>query len=235
MSENRFQSKIHHIRLLFKNAIDWIGGHSDGILYYTILLFALLILGTAAYRYRGIEPTDVEAAPVVQTSVEENTDMYLSSLPASLFGENREIPVWPVSEADIVCGYQTDGLIWSEDLQQWQTHEATDFSANAGEAVFAVLDGVVSEAYSDSLYGNTVIIDHGNGRVISYSSLSTLNLISVGQKVKKGEAISAAGECIAEHSTGIHVHIEYFLNGKRMDFEQFMKEETGNIADPLQD
>jgi len=83
MSENRLQSKFHHIRLLFKNAIDWIGGHSDGILYYTILLFALLILGTAAYRYRGIEPTDAEAASVVQTSVEENTDMYLSSLPAS--------------------------------------------------------------------------------------------------------------------------------------------------------
>ena len=235
MSEKRLQNKSHLIGLLFRNTIDWIVEHSDGFLYYAVLLSALLILGTAAYRYRGIEPSDLETAPVIQTSVDENTGMHLSSLPESVFGQEKEVPVWPVSDAHVSCGYQADGLIWSEDLQQWQTHEATDFSASAGEAVFAVLDGIVTEAYSDSLYGNTVIIDHGNGRTISYSSLSTLNLVSVGQKVKKGESIGAAGNCIAEHSAGIHVHIEYFLNGERMDFAQFMKEETRNTDDPLQD
>lgn len=235
MSENQHCEKPNILRNGLRSTFEWIGDHSDGFLYYAVLLSVLLILGTAAYRYRGIEPLDTEAAPAVETTIEENIQTDLPSMSASAFWQYKEPPLWPVSTAEIINGFQTDSLAWNEDLQQWQTHEATDLAANAGEAVFAVLEGVVTEAYTDPLYGNTVIIDHGDGRVISYSSLNTLNLVSTGQKVKRGEVIGAAGNCIAEHSVGTHVHIEFFLNGERRNLEELMKAEYGNTEDPLQD
>lgn len=236
MSDNKRSARFSIRDSFFRVAISWICHHSEGLLYYAVLLFVLAILGTAAYRYRGIEPSTVVEAPIsVKNSSEANSAMYSSSIPAAINFETKEMPIWPLSSQNIICGFQTDSLVWSEDLQQWQTHEATDFSANAGEAVFSVLDGIVTEAYFDSLYGNTIIINHGNGRVISYSSLNTLKLVSVGQKIKKGEVISAAGTCLAEDSFGTHIHIEYFQSDERMDFEKFMIEETGIGYDPLQD
>ena len=78
--------------------------------------------------------------------------------------------------------------------------------------MLAMADGVVRERAYDPLLGNTIVIDHGDGRIAHYASLNTLELVAVGQRVARGDVISAAGTCLAEDALGAHVHIAYYLN-----------------------
>ncbi len=54
-------------------------------------------------------------------------------------------------------------------------------------------------------YGNYVVIDHGNGMVVYYAHLASVN-VSVGQVVARGQSIGVLG--CSGYSTGPHIHYE---------------------------
>ena len=78
--------------------------------------------------------------------------------------------------------------MWSETLGQWQTHPAIDIAAEAGEAVCACAEGVVSDAWEDALWGKVIQIEHPEGYVSTYANLSTLKLVKVGDAVTAGRS-----------------------------------------------
>ena len=72
---------------------------------------------------------------------------------------------------------------------------------------------VVIAAYGwNGGYGNTILIDNGNGIKTRYGHASKL-FVKVGERVKKGENIAAMGS--TGHSTGPHLHFEILINGVR--------------------
>jgi murein DD-endopeptidase MepM/ murein hydrolase activator NlpD len=83
-----------------------------------------------------------------------------------------------------------------------------------GTAVLAGGNGTVVFAGWKSGYGNTVIIDHGGQIATLYGHNSALG-VKVGQKVKRGEHIAAAGS--TGNSTGPHVHYEVRVSGTPVD------------------
>jgi murein DD-endopeptidase MepM/ murein hydrolase activator NlpD len=93
-------------------------------------------------------------------------------------------------------------------------HAGVDFRAATGTAVLAAGDGTVVFAGWMSGYGNTVIIDHGGQIATLYGHNSAL-AVSVGEKVKRGERIAAAGS--TGNSTGPHVHFEVRVGGTPVD------------------
>lgn len=183
--------------------------------YYISLACLLLLFGTAAYLYRTddhseyefIQPEKTSAIAVLAQSVTtpEPTPAPTPYSPAFIAPANGEIS----------AEYSPDDLVWNETLGQWRVHSGVDISASAGSAVYASESGVVSGAYKDDLFGNTIEITHDDGWVTRYCSLETLNLVSIGMSVEKGDIISSVGSsAVAESSNGPHLHFEIIKNGE---------------------
>ncbi|NLY45282.1 MAG: M23 family metallopeptidase [Tissierella sp.] len=121
-------------------------------------------------------------------------------------------------EGEILTEYAKDKLVYSETLEEWRGHPGIDIKAKLGTAVKAVLDGTVSKVYEDSLWGKTIVIDHGEGLETIYSNLGTLEMVEVGIKVKQGDNISTIGKTAQiELLMEDHLHFEVIKNQKTAD------------------
>lgn len=98
-------------------------------------------------------------------------------------------------------------------------HKGIDFHASIGDPVTAVADGVVSYSGVRSGYGNVIEIDHGNGYVTRYAHNSRL-LLKVGDLARAGQTIAKAGS--TGRSTGAHVHLEVWENGRVVNPRKFL-------------
>lgn len=98
-------------------------------------------------------------------------------------------------------------------------HTGLDIGVPQGTPVKASKGGVVVRAEYNSVYGNMVIIDHGNGVQTLYGHSSAL-LVSKGQKVSQGQVIANAGS--TGMSTGPHVHFEVRVNGQAVDPKNYI-------------
>lgn len=93
-------------------------------------------------------------------------------------------------------------------------HKGTDFRAAVGTPVFAINSGRVVMSKSLTVYGNTVIIDHGYGLVSLYMHLSKLN-VKEGDSVKAGQIIGLSGK--TGYAEAPHLHISIKVNGVSID------------------
>lgn len=105
-------------------------------------------------------------------------------------------------------------------LKRKKMHTGIDIGISYGKTVVAAGDGKVIMANWYGGYGKAVMIDHGGGIVTLYAHNSKL-LVKVGQKVKRGQAITKAGS--TGNSTGAHLHFEVRKNGKYTDPMPWLK------------
>lgn len=89
-------------------------------------------------------------------------------------------------------------------------HTGIDVAADRGTPIRASNSGTVTFAGRRGNYGNLVIINHGGGFETYYAHASSI-LVSVGDKVEKGQQIASVGT--TGRTTGPHVHFEVRLNG----------------------
>jgi murein DD-endopeptidase MepM/ murein hydrolase activator NlpD len=95
------------------------------------------------------------------------------------------------------------------------THLGIDISAQTGDPIYAADSGVVVVAgWSNSGYGNVIMIDHGNGYSTVYGHLSQIN-VSLCQGVNVRQLIGRAGD--TGNAFGSHLHFEVRLNGGFVD------------------
>ena len=89
-------------------------------------------------------------------------------------------------------------------------HFGIDFSAACGTPVAAVGDGVVSkvDALSHGAAPHNLMIDHSNGYASFYGHLLERPRLSVGQEVKRGEAVALTGDPDLTCTSRPHLHLE---------------------------
>lgn len=107
-------------------------------------------------------------------------------------------------------------------LKVWKLHDGTDFGASCNTPIKAAADGVVTERYYNAGYGNRLMIDHGrvDGRYVTTGyNHATRYVARVGQRVKKGDVIGYVGT--TGYSTGCHLHLMVWLDGKVSNPEAF--------------
>jgi murein DD-endopeptidase MepM/ murein hydrolase activator NlpD len=100
-------------------------------------------------------------------------------------------------------------------------HKGVDIANHDGGAILASDAGtVVVSGWTNSGYGNHIIIDHGNGFQTLYGHLSVISVVN-GQRVNRGAVIGQMGN--TGRSTGTHLHFEVRTGSGNVDPMGYLK------------
>jgi murein DD-endopeptidase MepM/ murein hydrolase activator NlpD len=106
--------------------------------------------------------------------------------------------------------------------QKGEFHKGIDFGAPGGTSILAAENGVVIVASWWSGYGNTVILDHGNGVWTLYGHIRNDGIVvKKGDSVKRGQKIAEVGS--TGQATGNHLHFEVRKNEQPIDPKPFLR------------
>jgi murein DD-endopeptidase MepM/ murein hydrolase activator NlpD len=111
-------------------------------------------------------------------------------------------------------GYRTDPISGKKEF-----HQGVDFAGKPETPITAVAAGIVIWAGLRYGYGDLVEISHGNGYTTRYAH-NKKNLVTVGEKIEKGEIIALMGA--TGRSTGTHVHFEVLRHGKHLNPHKYL-------------
>ncbi|MCZ6771319.1 MAG: M23 family metallopeptidase [Proteobacteria bacterium] len=112
-------------------------------------------------------------------------------------------------------GYRNDPVTGRKEF-----HAGVDFAGKLGVKVRAVAAGVVTWSGRRWGYGNMVELNHGNGTITRYAH-NRANLVSLGDKVEKNQAVALLGS--TGRSTGPHVHFEVVRNDRTVNPWKFIR------------
>ncbi|MBI2636676.1 MAG: peptidoglycan DD-metalloendopeptidase family protein, partial [Parcubacteria group bacterium] len=156
-----------------------------------------LVVGAKIVVPDGIPPAPARPAPAPASGLADLSSIFRPApTAAGAF-------MWPTTAKRI-----------TQYFRGWR-HSGIDIGNKTGQPVYASDDGVViTSGWNRGGYGYYVTIDHGNGIDTLYAHNSK-NLVSVGDRVSKGDVIAAIGS--TGRSTGPHVHFEIRVNGNRVN------------------
>ena len=159
--------------------------------------------GTSPHGAGGpaLDAASVELLELRAARLEMDLQVYEAALK-----ERARVPsVWPVEgESTDSFGYRGNPFGGGGS----EFHPGQDIAAPHGTPVFAPADGTVVEAGWKNGYGQTVVLDHGNGLTTRYGHLSKIEVVA-GQELKRGEGLGLVGS--TGRSTGPHLHYEVRL------------------------
>ncbi len=141
---------------------------------------------------------------------------------------DRKIPIYNFfnrTPTPIAAGWsvrKTQVRDWRGGDLTYDSHNGTDFAIPVGTVVVAAAPGRVLRVSSEFNRGGLkVFIDHGDGLITTSNHLSR-SLVSVGDVVRRGEAIALSGYSgldgfLAFPWSVPHVHFNVWLNGEYVD------------------
>jgi murein DD-endopeptidase MepM/ murein hydrolase activator NlpD len=156
--------------------------------------------GTSQHGTGGpaLDPASVEMLESRAARLEADMRQYEAALK-----ERARIPsLWPV-EGESTDSFGFRGNPFGGGSSEF--HPGQDIAAPRGTSVVAPADGTVVQAGWQNGYGQTIVIDHGNGLTTRYGHLSKLEVIA-GQEIKRGDELGQVGS--TGRSTGPHLHYE---------------------------
>ena len=124
-------------------------------------------------------------------------------------GELFRIPISAKFRWTSPYGYRIDPISGVKSF-----HTGTDMACPTGTPILAAMSGKVVSTGQTRVYGNYVILDHGNGYQTVYMHMSKI-IATKGQWVSQGTRIGLVGS--TGYSTGPHLHFTVYKNGKLVD------------------
>lgn len=160
-----------------------------------------------------IEEFKTQSEPELSTAAVFDSDV------SSLKEDEKEKEIVFSSPLTLAMGkdYSRGVPVFSETMKDYRTHNGVDFKGVKGENVSTIAEGTVISVKSDSVWGNSVSIDHGNGIVSCISGLADEALIENGAKVYSDTVIGVVGNIPVENSDEAHIHLEIRVNGELCD------------------
>ena len=138
--------------------------------------------------------------------------------------ETKEVKFIQPVEGEVIKKFAKDNLVFSETLQEWETHLGIDIKADKTTVVKVAADGVVEAIKNDPRYGLTVIIAHDNGLKSVYSNLLTAEFVTENEEVKSGQTLGTVGNSAAfEIADEPHLHFEILKDNEKVDPTIYVK------------
>lgn len=94
--------------------------------------------------------------------------------------------------------------------------------------ILAILDGKVVEVKEDDILGNIITIEHDNGIISSYQSVTDIK-VKVDDMVKQGDILAKSFTSNISSDLGNHLYFELMINGVNVDPEEYY----GNCIDEI--
>lgn len=214
--------------------------------FYVAFGLCLCAIGAAAwYTYSDVseymepqqeittvEKQEQQAEAKLEGVTQPNTNEYVEFATVA-----TESPTEPVTEAEEVAAQEEEQpaslfypvnkeitKVWSgetpvyfETLKDWRLHKAVDFKAKQGETVKSIDSGMVTNIYTDDLYGATITIEHKSGFVASYSGVQSSENLNTGDHVSGGDVIGKVTKIPCESKETSHIHLEVKKDGEAID------------------
>ncbi|WP_328996783.1 M23 family metallopeptidase [Kribbella sp. NBC_01245] len=111
----------------------------------------------------------------------------------------------------MLTGYRITATFGQGGTRWARNHTGTDFAADLGTRIGAVMKGEVIQAEFSGPYGRQVKVRHTDGTVTSYSHMNSFS-VSVGDLVYAGDKLGEVGS--SGNSTGPHLHFEVLPDGE---------------------
>ena len=108
--------------------------------------------------------------------------------------------------------------VYNEVMGDWRTHDGVDFNGACGDGVKSIANGIVKEITDDPFMGGTVVIDHGDGVVATYSGIEVDETLKRGIMVSENEKIGEVSFVPSESDSQFpHLHLEIRVDGQLCD------------------
>jgi murein DD-endopeptidase MepM/ murein hydrolase activator NlpD len=172
-----------------------------------------------AFRQRVIELAGVDKRTKVQTTVAPDA----KAKGAGPSRADQAQAIGPAArESSPPSRWPVDGVI-SKDFKLAalpdKEHHGLDIAASHGTPVRAAGAGVVAFAGLDSIFGQLIIIEHGDGLQSLYGHNSILE-IGAGDWVQSGQQIARVGS--TGESSAPHLHFEVRRDGTPIDPREYL-------------
>lgn len=148
-----------------------------------------------------------QAEPLESSLWRATSNASAERAPPAAQGPAAEPSLWPLT----VPGFVTQPLVESDADDD---HPGVDIAVPSGSYILAAGAGEVVEAAEHPIYGQFVLLDHGNGMRSLYGHASEL-VVERGHRVRRGEVIALSGS--TGRSTAPHLHFEILRGGQPID------------------
>jgi murein DD-endopeptidase MepM/ murein hydrolase activator NlpD len=132
---------------------------------------------------------------------------------ANPFGATATPSLWPLDSRGFITREQQH--------DERRDHPGLDIATPANAVIRATGSGVVIRAEDDDVYGNYIILDHGNGIESLYGHAARV-FVRVGERVSRGQVIALTGS--TGQSSAPHLHFEIRQNGRAVDPLNFVRQ-----------
>ena len=118
-------------------------------------------------------------------------------------------------DGNISKGFSDTALQYSETYGDLRLHTGIDILCEKGTDIKSAGSGTVTEVNEDSAMGRYITVDHGDGIMVKYCGLASVN-VNTGDAVTSGSSIGTSGDIPSECADKPHIHIEAFILGEKV-------------------
>ena len=130
---------------------------------------------------------------------------------------------YPIAGQEILNGFSNGDPVYNMTMDDWRTHDGLDIGAEKGQNVMSIGAGTVVDSYEDIMWGNVLIIQHGDIEV-RYCGLTDKSLLAAGDIVEDGQILGTVGTIPIEEESGYHLHIQMKKDDVWIDPTRVLKE-----------